>query len=112
MKLDGLCGLVAAQLGREVQRAVDASRNACGEDPGAIDDHPFADRDRTKERQQVQRRAVRRRRPASLEQASRATRQGARAAGENAARACRLLPHPPQDSVSSIKASWLKPPGT
>jgi hypothetical protein len=86
----------AAQLGREAQRAVDASRNARGEDRGAIDDHPFADRDRTKERQQVKRRPLRCR-PASLEQTSRATEQGARAGGENAARACRLLPHPPQD---------------
>ena len=46
-------------------------------------------------RQQVKRRPVRRR-PASLEQAGRAAEQRARAHGENAARACRLLPDPAQ----------------
>ena len=111
LKLDGLCGVVAAQLGREAQGTVDAGRDAGGEDPGAVDDHPLVDGDRTKERQQVKRRPVRRR-SAPLEQACRAAEQGARAHRENAARACRLLPDPVQHFGVLHQASWPKPPGT
>ena len=95
MKLDGLCGLVATQFGREAQGAVDAGRNTGGEDPGTVDDHPFVDWDRAEEWQQVKRRPVRRR-PPPLEQAGRAAEQSAGARRENAARACRLLPDPAQ----------------
>ena len=51
MELDGLSRCVAPQLGREPQRAVDSGRDAGGEDPGAVDDHPFIDGDGAEERQ-------------------------------------------------------------
>ena len=60
VKLDGLCGLVATQLGGEVQGAVNSSGYASSEEPRAVYDHPFVDGDRTKERQEVKRRPVRR----------------------------------------------------
>jgi len=58
IKLDGLCGRVAAQLSRQAQGAVDSGRDASRKDPGAVYDHAFVDGDRTKERQQVKRDAV------------------------------------------------------
>ena len=90
-----LCGLIAAQLRREAQRSIDSGCYACGEDAGAVDHHTFVDRDRAKVRQQVQRCPVRRS-PASVEQARRATEQGACAHGKNAARPCRLPAEPAQ----------------
>jgi hypothetical protein len=47
VKLNGLCGLVATQFGRQAQSAVDTGRNARGKDPGAINDHTFVDGDRS-----------------------------------------------------------------
>jgi hypothetical protein len=37
VKLDGLCGLVTAQLGGEAKGAIDASGDACSKDPRAVD---------------------------------------------------------------------------
>jgi hypothetical protein len=48
VKLNRLCGLVAAQFGGKAQGAVDAGCDACGEDPGSVDDNTFIDRDRAK----------------------------------------------------------------
>ena len=39
VKLDGLCSLVAAQLSRQTQGAVNSGRDASGKDPGAVYDY-------------------------------------------------------------------------
>ena len=97
--VDGALRLADELRGDEAAQAIQlhmvyAPEPPFGEDPGAVDDYAFVDGDRAKI-WQVKRRPVRRR-AASLEQASRATEQGARAYGENAARACRLPPDPAQ----------------
>ena len=53
MKLNGLCDLVAAQLGGEAQGAVDAGCGARGKDLGAIHHYALVDVDRAEIGQQV-----------------------------------------------------------
>jgi len=106
MKLDGLCGLVAAQLGRQPPAAVDPGRDAGSEDPISVDDHPFVDRDRTKERQQVKRSPVRRRRRPLSRPAAPQSRAPVHTEKRCAPAACWRIQA--SASASSINASWAK----
>ena len=93
VKLDGLGGLLAAQLGRQSKGAINPGRYASGKHPVPVDHDPLVDGDRAEIGQQMKRRPMRGC-AAPLEQPGRAAKQGARAYGEDAVRTGCLLADP------------------